>query len=242
MTINIYKVEVGVLLSKDNEEYEDYNGVYDKQHGFYDENVSFFTDKDEAVDYAKKYVADGIINTYAIVKLLKYNIDEQFELDGSAQTALFTLDEIKRDIETIQTEHTLENWIDMFGEENFDMNNIVLSVTKSENGETKENFLITEQSLDYSHMLPGERALFDMMEEMGLDVIEVRDFGLVYQDMPITHAIAMEHWKTHKPCVMLTSGNPADGDALYVHSEVQDIMGITNSEFESVCNKIVELF
>ena len=253
MTIDIYKVEVGVLLEKNNEEYNDYSQVYDKQHAFYDENVVFFAEKIDAIDFAKKYVTDGVIDTYGIVKLIKYNAEELYGKPNNIYDVIHDCETIKYDMLQIIDEHILENWRDMFGSENFDMSNIVLSVMKSKDGSLVENFLITEksesepetaneQSKDYSHMLAGEKALFDMMQENGLEVIEVRDFGLKYQDMPVTHAIAMEHWKTHRPCVMLTNGNPADKDALYLDSSVQDKMGLTTSEFELLCNKIVELF
>ena len=74
----IYKVEVGVLLDKDNEMFDAYSCVYDKQHGYYDENVAMFLDKDEAKKYAFSYVNNGVENTYGIVSELSCDFtDEQ---------------------------------------------------------------------------------------------------------------------------------------------------------------------
>lgn len=249
MTIDIYKVEVGVLLDKNDEDYNTYSDMYDKQHAFYCDEVSFCIDKDYAVNYVKSYAEDGVVGTYGIVKLITYNSDEIYGKPNNIFDIIDDCDKIKRDMLQLMDNYTIDNWASIFGSKNFDMSNIVLSVMKSEDGSLVENFLITEKSEgtaekseDYSHMLAGEKALFDMMQENGLGVIKVTDFGLEYQGLPITHAIAMEHWKTHRPCVMLTSGNPANNDALYIDSSVQDKMGLTTSEFELLCNKIVELF
>lgn len=55
---DIYKVEVGVLWTKDeeHEDYDCYNSVYDKQYGYYDENVAFKLDYNKALEYARNYV------------------------------------------------------------------------------------------------------------------------------------------------------------------------------------------
>lgn len=76
--IPLYFVEVGVLLKEDNEEFEDYqiSDFYDDKFGFYDENKLAFFDLKEAMDYARKYVEKGVINTYAFVYYDRVNVDE----------------------------------------------------------------------------------------------------------------------------------------------------------------------
>ena len=91
-------------------------------------------------------------------------------------------------------------------------------------------------------MLQGEKALYDLMQSEGLERIHVEDLGLELENEPVTHAIAMEHWSTRKPCVMLTSGDPEDKDTLYWDGAKYESLNISGSEFEKVCEKIVELF
>ena len=64
-----YKVEIGVLLPITHKEYEDYNNVYDKKHSYYDENVFFFTNKKEAISYARKHALLKE-NSYVVVSKL----------------------------------------------------------------------------------------------------------------------------------------------------------------------------
>ena len=56
LRFNIYKIEVGVLLTEDEEceDYDCYNDVYDKQYGYYDENVTFELDYNKALDRTNK--------------------------------------------------------------------------------------------------------------------------------------------------------------------------------------------
>ena len=44
----IYKVECGVLLDKDNTDYNHYNNVYDKKNSYYDEAICFCLDLEKA--------------------------------------------------------------------------------------------------------------------------------------------------------------------------------------------------
>jgi hypothetical protein len=61
--------DVGVLLTSDDEEFEYYSQVYDHKYGYYDENQIAYkeADTDEAIEYAKQYVADGVDMTYAVI-------------------------------------------------------------------------------------------------------------------------------------------------------------------------------
>ena len=81
LKFNIYKIEVGVLWTKDeeHEDYDCYNNVYDKQYGYYDENVAFELDYNKALDYAKYYVENGVNGTYAIISKIDYD-NEYYKL------------------------------------------------------------------------------------------------------------------------------------------------------------------
>lgn len=63
----VYRVEVGLLLDKEDSEYYDYDNVFDGLNSYYDEGDGFFEDLDEAKDFAKSYVQSGMNGTYGIV-------------------------------------------------------------------------------------------------------------------------------------------------------------------------------
>ena len=74
----LYFVEVGVLLNKENKEFDNYqiNGFYDDKWGFYDENRLAFFDLKEAIKYGEEYVKDGVRGTYAILQEDEIDIDD----------------------------------------------------------------------------------------------------------------------------------------------------------------------
>lgn len=76
LIFDIYKVEVGVLLDKDNSEYNDYNDFYDRRNSYYEENSVLFLDYNRAVEYAKDYVKNGVNGTYSIISKIKYDSEE----------------------------------------------------------------------------------------------------------------------------------------------------------------------
>ena len=83
-----------------------------------------------------------------------------------------------------------------------------------------------------------EQELFNLMEDEGLEVINVSDLGVELEGETVTHAIAMENWKTKEKSVQLTHGEPSDHDALY-----WDATGKwENDEFEHACEQIVKDF
>ena len=117
--VNVFRVELGVLLPKMHKEYNDYNQVYGGKNAYYDENEVLFMTKEDAICYAKYKVATGVKNTYAIV------VDEIINTDNEV------LEEIK-----------MSGWsfdIDM-DDFTFDGTNVVFSLVKTEN-EQIENFL-----------------------------------------------------------------------------------------------------
>ena len=117
--VNVFRVELGVLLPKMHKEYNDYSQVYGGKNAYYDENEVLFMTKEDAISYAKYKVATGVKNTYAIV------VDEIINIDNEV------LEEIK-----------MSGWsfdIDM-DDFTFDGTNVVFSLVKTKN-EQIENFL-----------------------------------------------------------------------------------------------------
>lgn len=117
--VNVFRVELGVLLPQTHKEYNDYNQVYGGKNAYYDENEVLFMTKEDAISYAKYKVATGVKNTYAIV------VDEIINTNNEV------VEEIK-----------MSGWsfdIDM-DEFTFDGTNVVFSLVKTEN-EQIENFL-----------------------------------------------------------------------------------------------------
>lgn len=118
----VYKAEVGVLLAKDDIEYNDYSGVYGQKHSFYDENTAFFTELDSAKEYVKDYVESGVDYTYGVISDLK-------ELPEG---------------EDIKIENNyIEDYIEVFGLDTdllYGKENVVYSVVKTKDG-LVEDFL-----------------------------------------------------------------------------------------------------
>lgn len=117
--VNVFRVELGILLSKTHEEYNVYSQVYGGKNAYYNENDVLFMTKEDAITYAKFKVATGVKNTYAIV------VDEIIHSDVDS------IEEIRR-----------VGWhysIDM-DEFTFDGTNVVFSLVKTESGQI-ESFL-----------------------------------------------------------------------------------------------------
>ena len=107
-----YLVDVGILLSDDDKEYDNYAIVYDKCHGYYDENQFYTKTKEEAIEYVKDYIKRGVdeINAYGVVSETNIIYDYDFENDD-------------------------------IGEEYYHPADVVYSLAKI-NGEIKENFVL----------------------------------------------------------------------------------------------------
>lgn len=107
-----YLVDVGILLSDDDKEYDNFAIVYDKCHGYYDENQFYTKTKEEAIQYVKDYIARGVdeINAYGVVSETNIIYDYDFENDD-------------------------------IGEESYHPADVVYSLAKI-NGEIKENFVL----------------------------------------------------------------------------------------------------
>lgn len=128
LKFDIYKVEVGVLWNEDegHEDYDCYNNVYDKQYAYYDENVIFELDYNQALEYAKHYVENGVNGTYAIISKIDYD-SEYYKLD---------MDDTLYMVQTILGGGYIEEYHDIFGgEELYKVDNVVYSLCKEKNKE-----------------------------------------------------------------------------------------------------------
>jgi len=77
MQKQLYKCEVGVLLTEKDKEFESYRHVYTKNFGFYDEDNSYFKHLAEAVRYGTKYIQEGVKMTYAVITSDSYDGDDE---------------------------------------------------------------------------------------------------------------------------------------------------------------------
>lgn len=62
-------IDVGVLLSPGDHEFDAYNIVWDKAYGYYDELQSYaqMKDKEKLIEFAREYCREGVEGTYAII-------------------------------------------------------------------------------------------------------------------------------------------------------------------------------
>ena len=84
----LFRLEVGVLLGKEDSEFECYNNVYTKKHGFYDEDVSVYVDYAEAKKAGDEYVSDGVDKTYCVITGDVFDVTEE-ELAQINETTWF---------------------------------------------------------------------------------------------------------------------------------------------------------
>lgn len=145
LKFNIYKIECGVLWTKDeeHEDYDCYNNVYDKKYGYYVEIVAFELDYNKALEYAKNYVDNGVNGTYAIISKIDYD-NEYYKL---------SIDDTLYMVQTILGGGYINTYYEIFDrQELYGVNNIIYSLCKEKNkenpyypgkgnGETIENFI-----------------------------------------------------------------------------------------------------
>ena len=160
LVFDIYKVEVGVLLDKDNSEYDLYL-YYDKKHSYYEENSVLFLDYNRAVEYAKNYVDNGVNGTYSIISKIKYDSQEIY---GKKETDT-EMGYVMNDINYILGGGYVED-IGMFNDL-YSINNVIYSLYKVRdeknpyymgkgNGEIIENFVKTKEELVIDFMFDND--------------------------------------------------------------------------------------
>lgn len=106
-----YLIDVGILLSKNDEEFESYAIVYDKKYGYYDEDQFYLPKKEEAMNYAKTYVKDGVDNTYAVISLTELPDDFDFT-NCELGSEYYLLNDVVYSVAKIN-EKIMENFIEI---------------------------------------------------------------------------------------------------------------------------------
>ena len=76
MTKMLYRTEVGVLLPKNDPEFEMYNDVYTGDYGFFDQDVSVFASFEEAKAWGNNCIKSGDDMTYAVITWDWYKPDK----------------------------------------------------------------------------------------------------------------------------------------------------------------------
>ena len=96
MKHEVYRAEVGDLLTPDDEEFECYSGVYDKKYGYYDTNVVYSLDLSECKQFIKDespYTDYGII-TSDILNLTDEDVEEIESQDYFCEWSAWSEDDI----------------------------------------------------------------------------------------------------------------------------------------------------
>lgn len=109
----VYQFELGVLLDKNDKEYECYNKVWDYKYGYYNVDWGFCRKLKDAQNYITDYVKNGCKNTYGIIS--KVNVSKE-EYD-------------------ICEEDTA--WVDM----DYNLGNVIYSICRNQNNEIVEDFI-----------------------------------------------------------------------------------------------------
>lgn len=84
---------LGVLLTEEDEEFEDYANVYNNKYCFYDEGQYYEREESKAATDARKYVENGVKNTYAIVSNTILPDDFDFD-EGYVEGEKYILDDV----------------------------------------------------------------------------------------------------------------------------------------------------
>lgn len=113
MKTNVICLDVGVLLTKDDEEFDYYSQVYDHKYGYYDENQIAYKESDlaKSIQYARQYVADGVDMTYAVITNQgQINYCEEFD-DGNIEDFTYPCEDVIFSLAKINGE-IIENFIE----------------------------------------------------------------------------------------------------------------------------------
>lgn len=104
--------DVGILLTKEDKEFDFYSCVYDHKYGYYDENQIVYKKEstNEAIEYAKQYVNDGVDMTYAVITDQgQHHRDEPFD-DGDITNFTYNSEDVIYSIAKIDGE-IVENFV-----------------------------------------------------------------------------------------------------------------------------------
>lgn len=135
LNTKVYSLETGVLLDKNDREYESYSNVYDKQNAYYDELQCYIVDDlDKILERTLKGLKKSVINSYIILKFecLVQNF-ASLELEQIEQMNLVEIQNFLNE-ECFDTDCV-----------SYDVRDIVWSAYKDENGNIIEDFIKKEQ-------------------------------------------------------------------------------------------------
>lgn len=104
-----YLLDEGILLSENDDEFEDYATVYDKKYGYYDEGQCYIKSETEAIENARAYVEAGVDNTYTIVS--KTWLPNDFDFDeGCVEDETYNVEDVIYSVAKINGE-IIENFL-----------------------------------------------------------------------------------------------------------------------------------
>jgi len=146
--ITIYKLETGMLLEREDNQYNNYNKVYDRKRGYYDYEYLGFLSENEAKEFAMYDVKqNGVVNTYFIISKVDYYKDEISDEQ---------VNKIKNDPHYFYD--NFEPKADFYLPEN-----VVFSGYKNSNNEIVEDFVINLPIKEYDYPFLTEK---DKLEDM----------------------------------------------------------------------------
>lgn len=72
----VYLLDFGVLVSMTEEDVGYYAYTYDGKYMYFDEWMGYSINFKDSIEAAKKYVADGVDNTYAVISITSRNFKD----------------------------------------------------------------------------------------------------------------------------------------------------------------------
>lgn len=160
--VTFLNLELGVLVDK-SDEFDYYSSAYDHKHGYYDETYlnGLEKDFDALKEDALNYLKDGVANTYAIITAI--------DVKGSEE-------DFEDVIQQMEEDRFIDNSVDFLDGEQFELDNVVWSAYKDENGDIHENFVGNNQVEECKVENKVEESLNESMEN------EVKSFWLEVED------------------------------------------------------------
>lgn len=89
-----YLLDEGVLITRENPEFDSYCNAYDKKYGYFDEAQCYIEKEEDAIRYAKEYAKNGVENTYAVVSKVILPADFDFREDKHIFCEEYNIDDV----------------------------------------------------------------------------------------------------------------------------------------------------
>lgn len=107
-----YLVDEGILLTKEDKEFDFYACVYDKKYGYYDDCQYYVKEMQVAIRDARKNVEKGAEKTYVIISSTLVSSDYDFENDDCVESESYSVDDVVYSIAKINGE-IVENFLNI---------------------------------------------------------------------------------------------------------------------------------